>query len=57
MPDIETPEYESTGKYILIDPDEGLETVLHAAVISGQLWIPAFAEKMFLTNIVTGVIM
>jgi hypothetical protein len=41
---------------ILIDPDEGLETVLHAAVISGQLGIPAFAGMMFLTNIVAGVI-
>jgi nicotinamidase/pyrazinamidase len=42
---------------ILIDPDEGLETVLHAAVISGQFGIPAFAEMMFLTNIAAGVIM
>jgi len=38
------------------DSDEGLETVLHAAVIGGQLGITAFSEKMFLTNIITGVI-
>jgi hypothetical protein len=43
--DIGPPESVLTWKMLIIDPDEGLKIVLHAAVIIRRLWIPGAIDS------------